>query len=131
MLFGMFAVLIAVSWGLFSEPGIAAASILMWGIGDAAAALIGIPWGKHKIRWKHTDGKKSAEGTAAMFVSSFLAGLAVMGITAGYPPARLLLTVTAASAAGALTELFSGSEWDTVTVPSVILSVLLILSFIQ
>ena len=49
LLFAMFAAVIVVAWGIFGKPGIAAASILMWGVGDAAAALIGIPFGKHKV----------------------------------------------------------------------------------
>ena len=44
MLFLMFAAVISVVWGVFGKPYIAAAAILMWGTGDAAAALIGIPF---------------------------------------------------------------------------------------
>ncbi len=38
MLFFMFAAVIAAAWGIFGNPHIAAASILMWGMGDASAA---------------------------------------------------------------------------------------------
>ena len=57
LLFLMFAALISVAWGWFASPHLAAAAILMWGTGDAAAALVGIPWGKHKVRSRFTDGK--------------------------------------------------------------------------
>ena len=40
LLFFMFAALISVSWGIFGKPQLAAAAILMWGTGDAAAALV-------------------------------------------------------------------------------------------
>ena len=36
MLFFMFAAVITVAWGIFGKPHIAAASILMWGMGDAS-----------------------------------------------------------------------------------------------
>ena len=58
MLFLMFAALIAVCWGVFGKPQLAAIAILMWGTGESAAALVGIPFGKHKVKSKLTDGKK-------------------------------------------------------------------------
>lgn len=64
------ALLVAVAWGIFDKPLIAATSILMWGAGDGAAALIGIPFGKHKVKFKPADGKKSWEGSAAMLTVS-------------------------------------------------------------
>ena len=38
-LFFMFAFVTALAWGVFDRPDAAAASVLMWGTGDAAAAL--------------------------------------------------------------------------------------------
>ena len=61
-LFLMFAAVISVAWGIFGKPYVAAVSILMWGMGDAAAALIGIPFGRHKVRFRSVCGKKSWEG---------------------------------------------------------------------
>ena len=40
--------------------------------------ICGIPYGKHKVYLPLTDGKKSWEGTAAMFVSAFLAGMVML-----------------------------------------------------
>ena len=127
MLFLMFAALIAVCWGIFGEPHLAATAILMWGTGDAAAALIGIPFGKHKVRSKLTDGKKSWEGSAAMLVVSLLAGTGMLTLAQGIPVQLALLLSTAAALLGTATELFSPSEYDTVTVPTVIAAVLLLL----
>ena len=126
--FLMVAALIAVCWGIFGEPVLCAASILMWGTGDAAAALVGIPFGKHKIKTRWTDGKKSREGTAAMFAVSFVSGLLMLLLAheAGLPYA--LLSAAVGALFGALTELFSPSEYDTVTVPSVIAAVLLLIN---
>ena len=43
----------------------ALASIYAWGVDDALVALIGKKFGKHKIKWKLADGKKSVEGSLA------------------------------------------------------------------
>ena len=106
----------------------AAAAILMWGTGDAAGSLIGIPFGKHKARLKGTDGKKSWEGSIAMVAVSFLSGFFVLlfGHGMSIPQAVLTAGIGALFAAG--TELFSPSRYDTVTVPTVTAAVLLLLA---
>ncbi len=127
LLFFMFAALISVSWGVFGEPHLAAAAILMWGTGDAAAALVGIPHGKHKVRSRFTDGKKSWEGSLAMLAVSFISGMIVLAAVRNMPLPRAVLSASAGALLGTATELFSPSEYDTVTVPAVIAAVLLIL----
>ena len=128
MLFFMFAAATAVGWGIFGRPYDTATAILMWGTGDAAAALIGIPFGKHKIQLKFTDGKKSWEGTAAMFLASLTCGLAVFLLYCHFPFWGSLLPIFAGAVVGAVTEACSPSKYDTVTVPAAILAVLLLLS---
>ena len=127
MLFFTFAVVIAVSWGIFDQPHLAAAAVMMWGTGDAAAALVGVPFGKHKVRSRFTDGKKSWEGSGAMLAVSFLAGAGILYFVqkAGLP--TVLLGAGIGALLGTVTELVSPSEYDTVTVPAVIVAVLLIL----
>ena len=127
-LFLTFAGLIAVVWGIFGRPQLAAVSILMWGTGDAAAALVGIPYGKHKVRSRFTDGKKSWEGSCAMLLASFLTGLSFMLSVSktAFPSACLRAGLGALFAAA--TELFTPSEYDTVTVPLAIAAVLLLLT---
>ena len=124
MLFFMFAAVIAVTWGIFGKPHIAAASILMWGMGDASAALVGIPYGKHKIKTRYAV--KSWEGTLAMFAAAFLFGTIVLCFSGEFSIGRAALVAFPAAAIGAATELFSPSEWDTVTVPVVILIALML-----
>ena len=126
-LFVMFAAVIAVGWGVFGQPQLVAAAILMWGAGDAAAALVGIPFGKHKVKTRLTDGKKSWEGSAAMLLVSFAVGLLVLLLSKDYSVPRALLSAGVGALTGTATELFSPSEYDTVTVPVVILAVLLVL----
>ena len=127
LLFTMFAVLTLVSWGIFDKPYTAVAAILMWGTGDAAAALVGIPFGKHKVKIKPINGKKSWEGTVAMFAVSFLCGLAVYLFYCRFPFGVAIIPILTGAVIGAAAELFSPSEYDTVTVPAAILAVLLLL----
>lgn len=126
LLFFMFAALISVAWGIFGKPHLAAAAILMWGTGDAAAALVGIPFGRHKVKSRFTDGKKSWEGSAAMLAVSLLSGMLILLLQQRMPFFPALGCAFAGALAGTATELFSPSEYDTVTVPAVILAVLLI-----
>ena len=43
-------IFVAVAWGAFGKPHLAATAVLMWGVGDAVAALVGIPFGRHKVQ---------------------------------------------------------------------------------
>ncbi|MBR4223519.1 MAG: hypothetical protein IKR73_01790 [Oscillospiraceae bacterium] len=107
---------------------LSAVAVIMWGTGDAAAALIGIPFGKHS-GIPHTDGKKSLEGTAAMFLVSALCGTLMLMHHTSFAPELLLITLPAA-AVGAAVELWSPSEYDTVTVPCAIYISELFASFV-
>ena len=127
MLFFMIAFMTFISWGIFNKPYIAVLSVLMWGTGDAAAALIGIPYGKHKVNIKCVDGKKSWEGTLAMIFVSFICGLSVCLLYYQFS-IHIWLKILIGAIIGAITELLSPSEYDTVTVPIVILVILLFLS---
>ena len=124
MYFGMVAALVALCGGAFGQPGIAATAIVMWGAGDAAAALIGIPFGRHKVRW--ADGKKSWEGSLAMLAVSFVGGLCLLLLVQRIPLPKALLASCVGALLGTVTELFSPGEYDTVTVPVVIAAALLL-----
>ena len=125
MLFFMFAAVIAVACGVFGKTAAAACAILMWGTGDAAAALVGIPFGRRKIRFRPVNGRKSWEGTSAMLAVSFLAGFGLLHLHYGYAPGFAAAAALAGAVPGTAVELVSPSEWDTVTVPVVILTLLL------
>ena len=71
--FSMLAVCNAVCWGFFGDKYFGLACMYAWGVGDAFAALVGKRCGRHKITWKYADGKKSIEGSLAMFVTSAIA----------------------------------------------------------
>ncbi len=125
MYFVMAAVLTALCDGCLNQPEIAAVSIVMWGAGDAAAALVGIPFGRHKV--KLTGSRKSWEGSMAMLTVSFAAGLCMLLLMQGDPFPKALLSVFTGALLGTVTELFSPSEYDTITVPVVITTALILM----
>ena len=88
---GMMAFSVAVCWGLFGDPYLVLASIYAWGVGDGLAALVGKRFGKHKIKWKLADGKKSIEGSLAMFICAFLSVLLVLLVRGPMKTAIVLL----------------------------------------
>ncbi len=119
-LYGTMAGIIAICWGLFDRKELAIASILMWGFGDAAAALIGKRFGRHKVlRFKHVDHKKSWEGTAAMSVVAFIFGVGSLVIVGNVPIMYCIPVIAVAAAMAAITELITNNGYDTVTVPLV------------
>ncbi len=61
---------------IFPKP-VAVAAMLFNGLGDAAAALVGRRWGRHRVRRG-----KSLEGTGAAFATCLLVGLLLPGIPA-------------------------------------------------
>ncbi|MBQ7783081.1 MAG: TSUP family transporter [Oscillospiraceae bacterium] len=117
LLFATVAGVIALSWGLTGKRYIAAATLLMWGVGDAAAALVGIPFGKRKIGWKIADGNKTVEGTSAMLAAAFICGFVSLMAMSSLPWYSCALTSLLCAAAAAFTELVSRKGYDTVTVP--------------
>ena len=119
-LFGTIALIITISWGFLEHKELAVAAILMWGFGDAAAALIGKRFGKHKVlRFKPVDHKKSWEGTAAMSIVAFAFGIASLMIIGNIPIVYCVIAVIIAAPLAAITELVTNNGYDTVTVPIV------------
>lgn len=117
LVFSMFAFVIFVCWGLLHDKILVIASILSWGVGDAFAALIGKKYGKHKIKDKHTDGKKSYEGTFAMFTSSFVTVAIVMTFHGGISFAGYIVIPLVTAAISAIAELYSKNGHDTIICP--------------
>jgi CDP-diglyceride synthetase len=70
--------LICICWGWFGEKYLVIASVFAWGLGDAAAALVGKYFGQHYIEGRLVEGRKSLEGTFAMFVVSFVSVMVVL-----------------------------------------------------
>ncbi len=130
LLFLSAAVIVALMWGAFGQAYIAVCAILMWGFGDAAAALVGKRFGKHKTGVKFADPEKSWEGSGAMLAVSFAVGAAAMLLTSGAEWYYCLAAALLASIGGAYTELVTKGGNDTVTVPAANCIVLLLLQLI-
>lgn len=117
IVFSMFAVLICVCWGLLGEKYLVIASVFAWGVGDAAAALVGKRFGQHFIEGKLVEGRKSLEGTIAMFFVSFVSVLLILlangsVVWYAYVP---IAAVTAGICA--VVELYTLGGMDTLTCP--------------
>lgn len=122
---GMMAFSVAVCWGIFKDKYLVLASIYAWGVGDAAAALIGKRFGKHKITWKAADGKKSVEGSFAFFVCSFLSVMAVLLVRGKIDILWCVIISAVTAALCAVAEMCSKNGIDTVICPIVAMFVLI------
>lgn len=125
LVFGMFALVIAVCWGALGDRLLVLASIYAWGFGDAAAALVGKRWGRHKIHLRHADSHKSVEGSAAMFAVSLASLALILGLRGGMGPAGHILVPIAVALVSTLAELCSKDGRDTVICPLAAMAALL------
>ena len=114
---GMIVFSISVCWGLFGDRYLVLACIYAWGVGDAFAALIGKKFGKHKINLKIADGKKSVEGSLAMFISSAVSVFVVLTLRGGLAVWESLVISVAAAVVCMFVELISKGGFDTVSCP--------------
>lgn len=126
IVFSTFAIVISIAWGIFGNRIIIISSILSWGIGDAAAALVGTKFGKRKI-YK----KKTLEGTLAGYFASFLTLLIIFLISRLTPWYFSLLTSIVVATAVSVTELYTPNGLDTFTCPtaSLLVTIPLLLLF--
>lgn len=115
--FSMFAILICVCWGWLGLKFLVIASVLAWGLGDLAAALVGKQFGQYYIEGKLVEGRKTLEGTLAMFGVSFVTVLVVL---LAYGPLESFgyVPIAALTAAGTtVVELYTKNGLDTLTCP--------------
>lgn len=124
VVFSMYAMVAAVCWGWLGDKLLTLASIYAWGLGDAAAALMGKRFGKHRFK-SPAISKKSWEGTLSMFVVSLLTVFAVLQFRGGMPLVPCIVTAAATAAAAATTELYTPNGMDTITCPLAAMIVLL------
>ncbi len=117
LVFGMFAVVIAVCWGWRGDKMLVLACVFAWGLGDAAAALAGKRFGRHFLEGRLIEGRKSLEGTLAMFAVSFVAVFVVLLFRGGLPWHGYIATAALTAAACALVELYTLNGYDTVSCP--------------
>lgn len=111
------ALVVAVCWGVFNKPVAASAAILMWGFGDAAAALVGKRWGRHCTGMPLADPHKTWEGSGAMWAVAALVGTVALMVLGGLPLGAALLRALVTGLVGAYVELITKRGYDTITVP--------------
>lgn len=130
-LFGMYSALSLLCWGLFNRPDFLACAILMWGVGDASASIVGRRLGRHKAdKIPFADRAKSLEGTAAMLFFSFTAGAVGLLLSGNRVWYEIVFYPLITAPISAYTELVSKDGRDTYTVPIVTSLVLIALSYI-
>lgn len=117
--FLMMAALITFFWGLLGEAWkfMIVVAVMAWGFGDAAAALVGTAFGRHRIRHRLVEGTKSLEGTLAMLVVSAVAIIATLLLYTSLPWYVCLGVALLVAPISALVELLSRRGSDTITVP--------------
>ena len=74
---------------------------------------------------RHIEGRKSVEGTVAMFLVSLVSVLVILSLRGGLPWYGLLLTAYVTAGVSAVVELYSLGGNDTVTCPLAAMAVLL------
>ena len=117
LVYTMFAIVVAVCWGVFDDKYLALASLYAWGFGDAAAALVGKKFGKHKIHAPKLDGKKSYEGTISMFLVSCISVCSILLWRGGLQVISCCIIALLVGAVSAVSELYSKNGNDTVICP--------------
>ncbi len=125
VVFLMYGVVTTVCWGFLGDRMVGLCSFYAWGFGDAAAALVGKRFGKHSIEGKHIEGRKSWEGTIAMFMVSFLCVAVLLTLRSGMAWHTCLLISVITAAVSAAVELFSLDGFDTIMCPVTAMAVLL------
>lgn len=131
VVFFMYALVAAVCWGWLGDKLLTLCCIYAWGIGDACAALIGKAFGRHPLQGKHIQGRKSLEGTLAMFIASFLSVLILLIIRGGMAWYAYPLIAAATAAVSAAVELYSMGGMDTITCPLAAMAVLVPLIYLM
>lgn len=108
-----FSIIVALFW---AKPAVMVAGMMPMVVGDALAAVIGLKWGRHP--YTAFGNHKSWEGSAAMFVSSFVAMAIVLLVTGSGVAAALAIALLTAAVATVL-EAVTPAGLDNLTVPLV------------
>ena len=118
-----FVIVIALSWGIFKSQQVAICAFFSWGFGDAAAAVIGVRFGKHKIG---KEKRKSVEGTVACFVFSFFGVLLGLHLRGALSLWDFIVVIPMTAFVTTVTEFYSPKGSDTILCPVAAVGSLLI-----
>ncbi len=105
-------ILVTVLWDQY--PQYAAIGVMVMSWGDGMAALIGKRFGKHTFI--HLGNKRSLEGSFAMFVTSLIVIVSILGIANGFRLKDIGIAIPIAAIA-ALLEAYSPGGTDNLSVP--------------
>jgi phytol kinase len=97
------------------RPVLYVVPLIILTLSDAAAALVGVRFGKHSF--DVAGGKKSLEGTLAFVVVTFVSVVACLCVLADLPWEAILLIAFLLSVFGALIEAVSSQGLDNIFVP--------------
>lgn len=113
------ALLIFIFWGVLGEDWqfVTVVGALVWGFGDAAAALVGKSIGRHKIDHQWVDRSKTVEGTSAMAIVSAIVIFGTLTFYVGMPWYQGLVVAIVVAPLSAIVELVSKKGSDTFTLP--------------
>ncbi len=116
-----FALLLAGTWGLLGSEHryLAAAAVMTWAFGDAAAALFGKAFGKTKIHHELVDEGKTREGSWAMNVFVIAALFLTLFLYGGVPWWASAVAALVLAPLATAVEAISPAGTDTMTVPIV------------
>ena len=121
----MMALSTLVCWGIFGDRYLVLACVYAWGVGDAFAALIGKRFGKHKIKMKFADHKKSVEGSTAFLITSAIAVFIVLMLRGGIGVFGCFIIALAGAAVAMFVELCTKEGYDTFTCPAAAMVIIL------
>lgn len=131
IVFIMFSILISVCWGWLNLKYLVIASVFAWGFGDAAAALVGKRFGQYYIEGRLVEGRKSLEGTFAMFVVSFISVIVILSAYSYLNWYSYLLISLVTAAVSAAVELYTKGGMDTLTCPLASAFTMILLLYLQ
>ena len=132
LFFLVFASLIAFFWGYrgYGHRFYVIIAILAWGLGDAAAAICGRLFGKHKVSGKMIEGTKSIEGSIMCFVFAFTISLVLLIVLIHIVWWLALIEALLIGIFVSFAELFTKKGMDTITCPLVAALILFLFSLI-
>lgn len=127
-----FALLIFLFWGLLGTSWvyIVVVSVMAWGFGDAAAALVGKFFGQNCFVHRWIEGAKTLEGTTAMIIVAAVAIFLTLLLHGEHPWYFALLSSVIVAPVSGVVELFSRKGVDTLTVPLSVASLLFPLAYL-
>jgi dolichol kinase len=119
LVFLMMAVLTFVFWGCLGEEWkyVTVVSVMAWGFGDGAAALVGKRFGRNVVNHRWVEGKKTVEGSIAMYGVAALALFFSLFLLTATPWYYCLIAALCVAPICSVVELFSRNGTDTITVP--------------